>query len=243
MSEEVKKVQDEDEGVQRDQEAWMDTLSDLIFLMITFFVLLISMSSMDVKSLKKAFGFFDDAAGVLMFPAPEEGNPSFVSKLTPLGEFMDSQKESSAQIISTSVFQDSAHKLLKGVADGLMSDKTGEELFSTLKPLAEKTGGAVKILKIKDGIEVLILGQLLFKDGSTTLNSEGRKLLEDVALILKLWGGDVEIVARWSWQQGPEILSQVIWVFEQKKISGKTIDPKLYPGIEREISFVLRKKE
>ncbi|HDJ28713.1 MAG TPA: hypothetical protein ENF28_05670 [Proteobacteria bacterium] len=44
---------------------WMVTLSDLLILLLTFFVLLISMSSMDKKVFKKMFGAFPYSLGVL----------------------------------------------------------------------------------------------------------------------------------------------------------------------------------
>jgi chemotaxis protein MotB len=48
-----------------DVNAWMVTFSDLIMLMLTFFVLLLSMSSMDTKRLKNIFTHFTKATGVL----------------------------------------------------------------------------------------------------------------------------------------------------------------------------------
>lgn len=53
------------EEQQTDPLAWMATFSDLVTLLLTFFVLLISMSSMDSRALKQTFGFFDDAMGPL----------------------------------------------------------------------------------------------------------------------------------------------------------------------------------
>ena len=48
-----------------DTLAWMATFSDLLTLLLTFFVLIISMSSMDNRTLRQTFGFFKDAMGVL----------------------------------------------------------------------------------------------------------------------------------------------------------------------------------
>lgn len=48
-----------------DPNAWMVTFSDLLTLMLTFFVLLLTMSSMDNKRLREAFGFFAGTAGGL----------------------------------------------------------------------------------------------------------------------------------------------------------------------------------
>jgi chemotaxis protein MotB len=48
-----------------DPNAWMVTFSDLLTLMLTFFVLLLTMSSMDNKRLREAFGFFAGTYGGL----------------------------------------------------------------------------------------------------------------------------------------------------------------------------------
>lgn len=48
-----------------DSSSWMVTFSDLLTLMLTFFVLLLTMSSMDNKRLREAFGFFAGTAGGL----------------------------------------------------------------------------------------------------------------------------------------------------------------------------------
>ncbi len=53
---------EEDEG---DPNAWMATFADLVTLLITFFVLLLSMSSLDAKSLDETFGFFNGRLGAL----------------------------------------------------------------------------------------------------------------------------------------------------------------------------------
>ncbi len=49
----------------RSSQSWMVTLSDLLILLLTFFVLLISMSSMDNKVLRKMFSAFPDSLGVM----------------------------------------------------------------------------------------------------------------------------------------------------------------------------------
>ena len=68
-------------------DGWMATLSDLVFLLITFFVLLISMSSLDSKKLRDAFGFFDDAFDVLKYPKDTAGSNRFMGLINPLAVF------------------------------------------------------------------------------------------------------------------------------------------------------------
>jgi len=60
-----KKKEVEEEGP--DKDAWMVTFGDLLQLLITFFVLMISMSSMDKKVFKEMFSVFGGGLGVLGF--------------------------------------------------------------------------------------------------------------------------------------------------------------------------------
>jgi chemotaxis protein MotB len=48
-----------------DSNGWLTTFADLVMLLLTFFVMLLSMSSMDAKKLKETFSRFQGAPGVL----------------------------------------------------------------------------------------------------------------------------------------------------------------------------------
>ena len=48
-----------------DPNAWMLSFSDVLTNLLCFFVLLLTMSSLDSRSLKETFGFFDSAVGSL----------------------------------------------------------------------------------------------------------------------------------------------------------------------------------
>jgi len=231
----------DDKPVERDRDAWMDTLSDLIFLMITFFVLLITMSSMDHRSLKEAFGMFNEASGVMNFPDPQNGEESFIQIMTPIGDIENVAQTKDGRTVDLAVARDEAERFLKGVRDGLMNPKEKERLYSTLKPMAEKLGSDVQILRIKDGVEVVVAGRLLFPYGSTELDEKGKKLLDDVAVILQLWGGDVKLVAMWPWYEASDILTEIVMALQQRRIQGKKMKPEMFNDMQRKIRFVLRK--
>jgi len=57
-----------------DRMGWMVTFSDLVTLLLTFFVMIIAMSSMDSKALKDSFGFFSSVSGPLEYPGRHEVN-------------------------------------------------------------------------------------------------------------------------------------------------------------------------
>jgi chemotaxis protein MotB len=53
------------DGQHMDPSRWMVTFSDLLMLLLTFFVMLLTMSSMDKKKLKEIFMYLKEAVGVL----------------------------------------------------------------------------------------------------------------------------------------------------------------------------------
>jgi len=59
------KKKDSDSGA--DASSWMVTFSDLSTLLLTFFVLLLSMSSMNERALRSAFVNFQSSSGILYF--------------------------------------------------------------------------------------------------------------------------------------------------------------------------------
>lgn len=226
----------EEEAKPQGEPAWMGTLSDLIFLLITFFVLLISMSSMNTKQLKEAFGLFDGAVGVLNFPNESGGSDSFINVIMPITDFMADSKNKSVSDDS----QDAARELLKEMAQAMSGAIPVNGLLGTLQSLAEKTGGVMKIEKIDDGFSVALPGRILFPTDSEKLDEKGALLLKDIAAILKLWDGDIEVVAFWSWHESAGVLGQVINVLEKNWVKGHLIHPEVIPMAKRTIRFVMR---
>jgi len=74
-----------------DTQRWMVTFSDLIMLLLTFFVLLLSMSSLDAKKLKQTFSFLTGAPGVLEFSSNGE--------IADLNELIDKIKDENIRVI------------------------------------------------------------------------------------------------------------------------------------------------
>jgi chemotaxis protein MotB len=74
------------QGEQLDPNAWMVTFSDLIMLLLTFFVMLLTMSSMDAKMLKDIRSALNEAAGLLEY--------SGLRKVNSLGKFIKEYQDS-----------------------------------------------------------------------------------------------------------------------------------------------------
>lgn len=143
-----------------DKDRWMTTFSDMVTLLITFFVLLISMSSMDAKALKEMFGFFNEVMGPLEYAEVQEiqGLPTLVETVPP------------------KVFLDSL-SLNRNILNSL--EKKG---------IAGFQGRGKDILEVREsnrGLAVLISGDVLFAQGSADVAGEAAVILSSVAEVLK----------------------------------------------------------
>ena len=61
------KGKNRNEGSSGNSNQWMVTFSDLVMLLLTFFVLLLTMSTLDQKALKDMISYLNDSLGVLEF--------------------------------------------------------------------------------------------------------------------------------------------------------------------------------
>ncbi|MCU0664253.1 MAG: hypothetical protein MUC50_18235 [Myxococcota bacterium] len=89
----------------------------------------------------------------------------------------------------------------------------------------------------------MLPGRILFAEGQTELDPVGRALVDDVAVVLRLWGGKVDVIASWSWHDGPKVLTAVVEELIRVRIKGDKVRPSLYGGEARTIRFVLRESE
>jgi chemotaxis protein MotB len=99
-----------------DPTGWMVTFGDLLMLLLTFFVLLLSMSSMDIKMLKTAFSIFLDVGGVLEM--------SDLGKVRAVDDFMSDRAK---QFGASSVDEQGGAGALKGgdlKAVDILKDRT-----------------------------------------------------------------------------------------------------------------------
>ncbi len=131
----------------------MVTFSDMTTLLMTFFVLLISMSSLDSKAIQDISGYFNDAAGVLEF-----GQMQAVPK--------------TASTVSPKVFDDIDH-LNKSLDESLKTTGLGG--------LKGKGRDFIEVRQSERGLVMVINGDILFDQGSPELKNESLMALSAVA--------------------------------------------------------------
>ena len=170
--------------------AWMATFSDLMNLLLCFFVLLFAMSNVDeakqdavIASLNQAFSVFDGGAqaigdGILI--------SNGVSQLNELDDFINSTgKLDEGQTVDEDMARDAA----------AAKEQLEEAQMEESEALAEKDmADEVDVQFTAQFVQLTLKGSLLFDSGSTLLKEEAKPVLDQVGLILERYGeGTIEI--------------------------------------------------
>lgn len=140
---------------------WMVTFSDLATLLLTFFVLLLSMSSMDNKSLKSSFTNFTSASGILHF---KELGEVYRPKDIMIEGIYDRIKDA---------------MIIKRSDDPVDIPADTDETFKT------ETGGKVVMQDIEGGFKLVFGHKIMFETGKAEIREEMKPVLDEVAKFMK----------------------------------------------------------
>ena len=139
--------------------AWLAAFGDLMSLLLCFFVLLLSMSSMDAKKISEAIGSLSGAMSVL-----EGGTKTEISKM---------RMQQSTPIDSNDETAEAVNKVAQAVMDANEMMEKGH-------------GSAISVEEAEEGFVIKLPASLLFKSGSATINNDDAILfLKRVALIIE----------------------------------------------------------
>jgi len=139
--------------------AWLAAFGDLMSLLLCFFVLLLSMSSMDAKKISEAIGSLSGAMSVL-----EGGTKTEISKM---------RMQQSTPIDSNDETAEAVNKVAQAVMDANEMMEKGH-------------GSAISVEEAEEGFAIKLPASLLFKSGSATINNDDAILfLKRVALIIE----------------------------------------------------------
>lgn len=175
-----------------DPNAWMLSFSDTLTNLLCFFVLLLTMSSMDVKRLKETFGFFDGASGPFAM-AREVKVTTGAQAIKP--------------IVPTALAIDVAQSLRRYTANGSPPLRAAA---LALAPFSDQPDFLV-IAHRSDGLHIDVSHQHLFED-ENRLTPDGTDLLRAIGAILDETPLSLRVVV-WCqqatelaplWKQGPD---------------------------------------
>ena len=158
--------------------AWLAAFGDLMSLLLCFFVLLLSMSSMDAKKISEAIGSLSGAMSVLEGGTQTEVSKKRMLQSTPI----DSQDETSEAV----------NRITQATIDANEMMEKGH-------------GPTISLEEAQEGFVIELPASLLFKSGSATIeNDDALLFLKRVALIIEELPNDTEVsVKGHTDNQGP----------------------------------------
>lgn len=166
--------------------AWMATFSDLMNLLLCFFVLLFSMSSIDAAKFEKVVESFNQTFSVLNGGASAIGDglliSNGVSQLNELDDYINSMGKSEEG-------EDDVPEDLKKAEEQIEQAKieASEELAEKLEESIqeEQLEGIIDIDITSQYVQLTLQGSLLFDSGSVILKDESLPVLDKIGVMLE----------------------------------------------------------
>ncbi len=158
--------------------AWMATMADMMSLLLTFFVLLLSFANMDVIKFRTMLGSVKDAFGV----QKEHVGDIEARATTPI---QLSNTESTPFLVPPDRPSESSPGSAGGASEMV---KEAEEAIAQLG-----LGRTVEVESTVRGVVIRVTGQLLFDSGSARLRPEALIFLDEIARLARAFPYEVSI--------------------------------------------------
>ncbi len=137
---------------------WLAAFGDLMSLLLCFFVLLLSMSSMDAKKISEAIGSLSGAMSVLEGGVKTEISKERIQESTPI----EAQEETTEQV-----------------------NRVTQAIIDANEMMEKGHGPTITLEEAQDGFKIELPSSLLFKPGTATIYNEDALLfLKRIALII-----------------------------------------------------------
>lgn len=183
-----------EEEVKPGAPAWMATFGDLMNLLLCFFVLLFSMSTVDAQKFELIAASFSKTFSIFTAGSTSIGDGAMIgngiSQLPELDDFINSIGQQAQNTPEMEELDDLQSEVQ---AEGL---KESEELAEKIEEaVAEKNlAGDIEMQVTAQYVQLTMKGSLLFNSGSAELKDESKPVLNKVGLILERYAsGTIEI--------------------------------------------------
>lgn len=185
--------------------AWMATFSDLMNLLLCFFVLLFSMSTIKedklaalVSSMNQTFSVFDSGAtaigdGILISNGVSQLN-ELDKYINSTGKTADSNKDAEDFKEYDGAGEKEKQEILEAIEQQQLQDN--EELAELVEETVAENelSDQIEVSFTSQYVQLTMKGALLFASGSAELRAEAEEVLDKAALILTRYaGGTIEI--------------------------------------------------
>jgi len=156
--------------------AWLAAFGDLMSLLLCFFVLLLSMSSMDAKKISEAIGSLSGAMSVLEGGTKTEISKQRIQESTPI----EAQDETSQTVNRVQQAAGDANEMME-----------------------QSQGPTITVEEAQEGFVIELPAALLFKPGSATIeNQDALLFLKRIALIIEELPNDMQVSVQGHTDEG-----------------------------------------
>lgn len=173
--------------------AWMATFSDLMNLLMCFFVLLFSMSTVDAQKFEEVAASFSQTFSVFTSGALSIGDglliSNGVSQLNDLSEYINSSGQMAEEVDDPQEFEkkDAFEEVEaeKMQASSDLAEKVEEAVMEA------DMDGLVDIDYTSQYVQLTLNGSLLFESGKAVLSEEAKTVLDQVGIILERYSESI----------------------------------------------------
>lgn len=172
--------------------AWMSTFSDLMNLLLCFFVLLFSMSSVEEEKFNLLIASLQSKISIFEQGGLSIGDGDLVGAGIRQLEYMDIYYN---ELANTQTEEDGG---TEGDAD--VKEQANAEALAESESMAEEIQGAIESMGITDEVEVEfdeqyvmlnLSGAILFNSGDSAVLNEAKPVLEKIALVLQKYDKNI----------------------------------------------------
>ncbi len=182
--------------------AWMATFSDLMNLLLCFFVMLFAMSSIEEAKLQEFVAAMNNTFSVFEGGASAIGDgfliSNGVSQLNELDQYINSTGKTADSDTDGDDFKD--YEMSPEAMEEILQDKMLEENEERVEEIEEALSESdiadeVEISFTAQYVKLTMNGGLLFDSGSAQLKDDAKLIIDKVGLILERYGnaGTIEI--------------------------------------------------
>ncbi len=168
---------------------WMATFADMATLLMTFFVLMLSMSNTDVKKFKDMLGSVREAFGVQL---KERGDYQAVISEDDYSFELKKDDKEPKKTKTASIeydYEAGAIKAAVAQAEALEDARRGLAVSEIQKSIRKSDmGDMVQVRGGANGIRIRVKGALMFAPGKAELKIEARPFMDSLVLVLKKFG-------------------------------------------------------
>lgn len=174
--------------------AWQSTFADLMNLLLCFFVLLFSMSSVDAAKFEQIAASFNQTFSIFSAGATAIGDGVLISNgVSQLNE-LDDYINSTGKMDKGEIVDEDVATVQEQMQEAQMEQS--EELAEKIQEAVDEKdmGKEIDIEFTAQYVQLTLKGALLFDSGSTLLKDEAKPVLDQVGLILERYAsGLIEI--------------------------------------------------